>query len=554
MLPDGIRDRFRVIPRYREVGTMRASYRGGESVHLRKLLKQVHRVIDCSSDGEVLANSCCCDPEKVREGDVFFVIDWKNCGCPNSPFAFDGCDDFNRVYEPDHVGDVIPRAACSLEETVALAQRRGCQAIVAEHPIAGVTVPLFIVPNAKESFGALCHAIFGNPARSLQVVGITGTSGKTSTSYLIAGMLAEAGSPVGLIGSLGIYDGETLYPTRETTPPANELAFWLFRMVANGCTHVLLEVSSRAIAQARLAGIKLDAVCVTNIKRDHLDYHETVEKYRRTKLGIFRYARKKGIVVCNADDRITSAVLPLIDHPALTVGIRGEAEVSGVVVERARSEQTFLLTAGTEAVPMRTRIIGDEHIYNCLMATALGVGWEIDLKTIVRGLERVESIPSRLERIECGQPFGVFIDCAQTPDALGATLRTLRGVTEGRLICVFGATGTQEPARRVQLGRTIDTLADIAVVTTDEMFNRQSILAMHEIADGFTSETGAPLTLQDRAEAIAWSLAEAREGDCVLIVGKGLPEQAPASPDVLPPFCDRVFVKQWLYENQPVAA
>ncbi len=532
---------------------MRASYRGGEPVNLRKLLKSVHRVVDGSSNREILANSCCCDPEKVRQNDVFFAIDWQSCGCPNSPFFFDGNDDFNKLYEngDDRFSETSPRHP--LEEAVALAVERGCQAVVAEQPFHCPDVPLYIVPNAKESFGALCHAIYGNPAQALQVVGITGTSGKTSTSYLIAGMLAESGNPVGLIGTLGIYDGETLYPSRETTPPANELVFWLFRMVANGCSHVLIEVSSQAIVQARLAGIKLDAVCITNIKRDHLDYHRTVEKYRRTKLGIFRYARKKGIVVCNGDDRVTGAVLPLIDHPVLTTGIRREAEIGGMLVERIRGEQTFLLTAGTEAVPMRTRVIGNEHIYNCLMAAALGIGWGIDLKTIVRGLERVESIPGRMERIECGQSFGVYMDCAQTTEALATTLKTLRGVTEGRLLCVFGASGSQEPGKRGLLGQVIDTLADVAVLTTDEMFNGESLRAMHEIADGFTSEYGGPLTLQDRAEAIAWALTEAGEGDCVLIVGKGLPENFEPSPETLPSFCDRVFVKQWLYENQPVS-
>ena len=526
---------------------MRASYRGGQPVHLRRLLTNVHRVIDSSSPVEIVTNSCCCDPEKVREGDVFFAIDWESCGCPSSSYTFDGHDDFSR---PGESREATFDEPLPLEEAVAWAIRRGAQAVVAERPVDTGDVPLFIVPNVKESFGALCHAIFGNPAQSLKVVGITGTSGKTSTSYLIAGMLAEAGHQVGLIGTLGIYDGETMYPTRETTPPANELAFWLFRMVANGCTHVLIEVSSLAIAQSRLAGLKLDAVCLTNIRRDHLDYHQTVEKYRRTKLGIFRYARKKGIVVCNGDDRVTGAILPLIDHPVLTTGIRRQAEVGGVVIERLRGEQTFLVTAGTEAVALRSRIIGDEHVYNCLMAAALGIGWGIDLKTVVRGLERVESVPGRLERIECGQPFGVFIDCGQTPETLTSTLRTLRGVTEGRLLCVFGASSQQEPGKRMLLGRAIDTLADLAVVTTDELFNRESMQAMNEVADGFSGPV-APLTFEDRAEAIAWVLSEAKEGDCVLIIGKGQGETF-VDDSCLPPFCDRLFVKQWLYENQPL--
>lgn len=529
---------------------MRASYRGGRPVHLKRFLKSVHRVVDCSADVEILTNSCTCDPEKVRKNDVFFAIDWESCGCPNSPFSFDGHDDFSRLQEPQETLSETPSR--TLEESVALAIRAEAAAIVAEHPIEGIDIPLYIVPNVKESFGALCHAIYGNPGKSLRIVGITGTSGKTSTSYLVAGMLAESGSPVGLIGSLGIFDGETLYPTRETTPPANELAFWLFRMVANGCSHVVVEVSSQAIAQARLAGIKLDAVCMTNIKRDHLDYHKTVEKYRRTKLGIFRYAKRKGLVICNGDDHVTGAILPLIDHPVLTIGIKRQTEVEAQLLERFRGEQTFLVTAGSEAVPVRTRIIGDEHIYNCLMATALGIGWEIDLKTIVRGLERVESIPGRMERLECGQPFGVFIDCGQTAEAVAATLKTLREVTPGRLLCVFGAAADQERSKRPLLGQAIESLCDRSIVTTDNMFDRDSMEAMQEIASAMIKEVRC---IPDRAEAITRALEEAAEGDCVLIVGKGQSDTVSIGSETdenhsrLPMLCDRIFAKQWLLEN-----
>jgi UDP-N-acetylmuramoyl-L-alanyl-D-glutamate--2,6-diaminopimelate ligase len=364
-------------------------------------------------------------------------------------------------------------------------------------------------------------------------------------------MLSEAGYQVGLIGSLGIYDGETMYPTYETTPPPNELAYWLFRMVANGCTHVLIEISSVAIAQSRLAGLKLDAVCMTNIRRDHLDYHQTVENYRRTKLRVFKYARKKGIVVCNNDDRITNAVLPLIDHPVLTTGIQRQAEVNGSVIEQTPYDQTFLITAGTETVAMCSRVIGNEHVYNCLTAAALGIGWGLDLKTVVRGLERVENIPSRLERITCGQPFSVFIDCGQTPETLTSTLQTLRSVTDGRLICVFGASSNQEAGKRKLIGRAIDTLTDLSVITTDSIFDNEAIVAMNEIVDAFNGEV-APLTFDDRIDAIAWALSEARESDCVLIVGKGQVETIPDESSV-PTFCDRLFVKQWLYENNPLA-
>jgi len=492
---------------------MRAYCKGATPISLKKTLKSVCQNVHCSFETDVKTQGCVSDPEEVWPGGVFFVL-------------------------------------CSPEEAVeavGIAIYRGCSAIVADRPILGAeTVPFFVVPNVREAFGVCCQAIYDYPAKSLKVIGITGTSGKTTTSYLISGILSEAGYETGLIGSLGIFDGQLYHAAEDTTPTPDKLAAWLHRIVENGCTHVIIEASSQAIAEARLAGIKFDAVCVTNIRRDHLDYHQTVEQYRRAKLNVFKYAKKKALAVCNIDDRITEAILPLIDHPLLTVGIRNQAEVNAVLVERFRSEQTFIVTAGTDAVPFRTTTIGDEFIYNCLTATAIGIGLEIDLKTIARGIERVESVPGRMERIECGQNFGVFIDSARTADSLSAVLRTVREVTEGRLFCVFGAAAHLESAKRQTLGKAIDSLADHVVLTSaSDRLDSETAATICDIGKGFASSGGVRI-MPDRAEAIAWALSEAGLNDSVLIVGKG--ENELHFPDA-PPFCDRLFAKQWLYEN-----
>ena len=494
---------------------MRACCKGENPISLRKALKSVCKNVHCSFKIDVKTQACVSDPERVRVGDVFFVF-------------------------------------CALEEAVeavGLAIHRGCSAVVAEWPILGAeSVPFFIVPNVREAFSVCCQAIYDYPAKSLKVIGITGTSGKTSTSYLISGILAEAGYQTGLIGSLGIFDGQLYHAAEETTPPPDKLAAWLHRIVENGCTHVILEASSQAIAEARLAGIKFDVVCVTNIRRDHLDYHQTVEQYRRTKLNVFKYAKKKALAVCNIDDRITEAILPLIDHPLLTIGIRNQAEVNATLVERFSSEQTFIVTAGTDAMPFRTTTIGNEFIFNCLTATAVGIGLEIDLKTVARGIERIESIPGRMERIECGQNFSVFLDSARTTDSLSAALRAVREVTEGRVFCVFGAAPHHEAAKRQHFGKVIDSLADHAVLTSaTDRLDSETATAMCDIGKGFASDDGVRI-VPDRAEAIAWSLSQAGPNDSVLIVGKG--ESIHHFPEIdAPPFCDRLFAKQWLYEN-----
>lgn len=505
---------------------MRACCKGIEPVLLKKTLRGVCKKIHSSFESDVTARSGSTDPEEVRPGDVYFAL-----GDPN---------------HPDSVEE--------LEEKVGLAIYHGCSAVVADRPVAGAdTIPFFIIPSVAEAFAVFCHALYDHPAKSLKMIGITGTSGKTTTSYLVSGMLAEAGYQVGLIGSLGIFDGHVFHAIPEATLPPDQLAFWLHRMTVNGCTHVVVEVSSRMIAEGQLAGVKFDAVCMTNIRRDHLDFHGSVEQYRRSKLEIFKYAKKKALAVCNIDDRITEAIVPLIDHPLLSIGIRNQAEVGSVLVERYPGEQTFIVTAGSEAIPFRTKIIGDEHIYNCMMATALGIGFEIDLKTIARGIERVESVPGRMERIECGQPFGVYIDSARTVDSLTGILRTAREITEGRLICVFGAAEYHEPAKRALFGKALESLSDTVILTsaTDKL-DPGSAEAICDIGKGFATQSGARI-MPDRAEAIAWALSEASKNDTVLIFGRGITELTDQHPEIVP-FSDRHFAKQWLYENQACTA
>ena len=493
---------------------MRTCCHGMDAIPLKKTLKRVSKKVKCSFDTDIKVKSCTVDPDSVRPGDVFFALS----------------------DQEEYI-----------EESIGLAIHHGCRAVVADRPVSGAEkIPFFVVPNVGEAYATVCHALYDDPAKSLKMVGITGTSGKTSTSYLVSGVLAEAGYQVGLIGSLGIFDGHVLHPATDFDGQPPQLADWLHRMMMNGCTHVVVEASSRMIAQGHLAGIKFDAICLTNIRRDHLEYHKTVEQYRRSILNVFRYAKKNALAVCNVDDRITEAVLPLIDQPLLSVGIRNQAEVGSTLTERCAAEQTFIVTAGTEAIPYQTKTIGDDHIYNCLTATALGIGLEIDIKTIVRGIERVENVPGRMERIECGQDFNVYIDSARTVDSLLTALRTAREVTSGRLICVFGAASHHESSRRATFAKALESLSDTVILTAaTEYLDTESATAACDIGSCFNSERVTKI-VPGRAEAVALGLSEAKSGDTVLIFGHGSPMES----NKHSPFCDRLFTRQWLYENQ----
>ncbi len=484
----------------------------GHRVSLRKLLPTA----DFLGTGDICVDGCTCDSRRVKPGDLFAAL----AGSQSDGHDF-----------------------------VAEAVRQGCAAVLSERPISGLPVPHCVVTDSREAYGRVCQALAGNPSHRLKLVGVTGTNGKTTTSCLIAGVLAKAGHRVGLLGTLGYFDGEDADEAAMTTPPAGRLAAYLGRMVRNGCSHAVMEVSSHALDQSRVAGVRFDAACVTNVTRDHLDYHATIRDYRMAKSKLFDHLAGEGFAVINADDPTSAGYLRRIDGPVLTVGIRSVAEITATPIEQHRSEQTFLLTAGSETVPVRTQMIGTHHIYNCLVAAAVGLTYGVDLMTVARGLEAAGHVPGRLERIECGQPFGVFVDYAHTPDALAGSLQTLREVTPGRLICVFGAGGDRDREKRPLMGRAVEREADLAVITSDNPRWEDPRQIIDEVLTGFDHPQQAEVIV-DRTDAIRLALAGAEPGDCVLIAGKGH-ETYQIIEDRQIPLDDCQIANDWLHQVRP---
>ena len=482
----------------------------GHLVSLRGLLPEAELL----GADDVPLSGCACDSRKVRPGDLFFTL---------AGSRHDG-NDF-----------------------VAEAIERGCAAVISERPVADLSVPSCFVPNARESYARLCQALAGNPSHQLKLIGVTGTNGKTTTTCLIAGIFKAAGYRVGVLGTLGYLDGRIVEPSTHTTPPPDRLASLLAQMVRNGCTHAVMEVSSHALDQSRTAGVQFDAACVTNVTRDHLDYHGTLRDYRRAKARLFDHLADDGFVVLSADDPGSADFLRRLDGPGLTVGIREAAEISATPVEQFIGEQTFLLTDGSETVPVRTTMIGTHNIYNCLTAAAVGLTHDIELTTIVRGLEYAGQVPGRLERIECGQPFGVFVDYAHTPDALTTVLKTLRDVTAGRLICVFGAGGQRDREKRPLMGRAVEQTADLAILTNDNPRHEDPRVIFRDVLGGFLAPRAVEV-IPDRATAIHQALTAAYPGDCVLIAGKGH-ENYQIIGDQRLELDDREVARQWLYEK-----
>ncbi len=461
--------------------------------------------------------SCCGDPQSCRPGDLYVAM---------QSASFDGHD--------------------SVDQAV----QRGARAIVAERHLP-VDIPIGVVQDSREAFGYLCQQLAGQPSQRMRTVGISGSHGKTTTAWLLSSIFRAAGQRCGSLSSNRYTDSEQKETPSESTPPASELADWMARMALHGCANAVLEVSSHALAERRLAGVGLDLALLTNVRREHLELHGSLDSYRRAKMRLFDHLKPGGVAVVNVDDPFNRSLLKHLECPVLTVGMRMPAELTATIVERHAGQQTMLLSAGNETAAVQTRMFGDHFATDCLMAAAAGLLAGLELTTVARGLEALDGVPGRLEPIACGQPFGVYVDAGNSPDALAATLRSLRKVTQGRLICVFGADSDRDPGLRPLLGRVVERGADLGVITNDNPRWEKPLEIAHDIIDGYRQPAKAHI-LPDRAKAIRWALTQARGGDAVLIAGRGDRLQQ----EIRNQQCsldDREVARQCLYGTEPDA-
>jgi UDP-N-acetylmuramoyl-L-alanyl-D-glutamate--2,6-diaminopimelate ligase len=451
--------------------------------------------------------------------------DWLSCCAGDVFFALTTADDDGH----EHVAEAI---------------ERGASAVVAER-LLPVEVPQILVRDSRSALARVCQALAGNPSRELRTIGITGSAGKTVTAMLVASIFEAAGQAAGVMSSIGHSDSLVQRAAAADTPTSAEFASWLARMSAARCEAAVLELSSSALAERRASGIELDAAVLTNIKCEHLDLHNRPQAYQKIKRRIFSLLKTEGLAIVNADDHRCRNMLAEIDCGCLTYALHAEADITANVLERETSEQTFLLSAGDDAAPVRTRMIGDHHVSNCLAAAAVGLASGLDLETIVRGLEAVERVPGRMERLECGQPFSVFVDAAASPEILSLSIKTVRQVTRGRVLVVFGPHQQSDSTRRAMLGRVVERGAHVAIITSDEPRQTEPLQIAHDVLDGFERPHKAQV-IPNRSAAIQFALDQARPGDAVLIAGRGDRTSRPARGKG-PAYDDREVALQWLY-------
>lgn len=431
---------------------------------------------------------------------------------------------------------------------------RGASGLLVERPIPDAPLPQCIVADVRSAFSRVCESLSGNPTRRLSIAGITGTNGKTTTAWLIRSLLEKAGRRTGLLGTVEYSDGLKSEPATLTTPDSRTLAQWFGRMVEAGTTHAAVELSSHALHQGRSAGVELEAAVVTNVTQDHFDYHETFAAYLNAKARILELVRPGGIVALNVDDPAAWSLRGRICESTTCVpfGMSSNADVTVQIREESLSGTRFRLDIHGDRRECATRLIGRHNLSNIMAATAVASHSGLTPDEIVNGIESFRCVPGRLEQIECGQPFDVFVDYAHTDDALRRCLQSLKSLTSGRVICVFGAGGDRDRSKRPKLGRAA-LLADVAVVTSDNPRTEDPAVIIDEILAGMQETDCSIVVEEDRRQAIFKSLQMAEPGDCILIAGKGHENSQIIGRERFP-FDDRQITREFLRERwQPLA-
>ncbi len=381
-----------------------------------------------------------------------------------------------------------------------------------------------VVPDTREAIAKIAKKVFDDPSGSLMVYGVTGTNGKTTTVFLIDGILNNAGRPSGLVSTVfAKTSGKDLVRSTMTTPDAISLNRMLAEMVKNGKKAAVIEMSSHALDQKRTWGIMLESAVFTNITPEHLDYHGDMATYLIDKSKIFNNLKPGGAPVLNADDPMVAGIMETMKFSrVVTFGIKEkDADVRAEGVELSSEGTGFdLVVSGEGSVHIRTVFIGEHNIYNMLAASAALLNDGIGLDGIKLGLEAARPVPGRLDAVASAAPFRVFVDYAHTPNALENVLRCTRFLAKNRLICVFGCGGDRDRTKRPVMGKIAADICDRVILTSDNPRTEDPGSILRQIEKGVLNKSNYSIIPQ-RREAIREALKAAKDGDIVVIAGKG---------------------------------
>ena len=451
---------------------------------LKDILQDI-AVLESNVDPEREITGIAYDSRQVRPGDLFVAV---------TGFAADG----HRF---------IPMALAKGAAAVL------CQQMTPDAPCVRVADSRLALAQASANW-------FGRPSEKMTMIGITGTNGKTTSTYLLKHILEQVlGAKVGLVGTIQNMIGEEILPTERTTPESYELQELFRKMMDSGCTHVIMEVSSHALVLHRVAGVTFETGVFSNLTQDHLDFHKTMEEYRKAKSLLFSVSRH-GVI--NVDDPAAPAMIAEAKCPVLTYSAQKNADLTASQVQLHPDRVAFRAAYGGEAQEAELGIPGGFSVYNALSVLGAALSLGVTLHDAVASLASARGVKGRAEVVPTpGKPYTVLIDYSHTPDSLENIIRTVKGFCRGRTITVFGCGGDRDPIKRPIMGDIAARLSDLVVVTSDNPRTEDPMAIIDQIVEGVQKYATPYTVIENRRQAIRWAMDQAQENDVIILAGKG---------------------------------
>ncbi|MFT8320781.1 MAG: UDP-N-acetylmuramoyl-L-alanyl-D-glutamate--2,6-diaminopimelate ligase [Bacillus sp. (in: firmicutes)] len=459
-------------------------------MQLKQLLKSLQPYTDYTGeDIDVLSIEN--DNRKVIQGSLFICI---------KGFTVDGHNFAKNAYEA------------------------GAVAVVAEKPL-NLPIPVIVVKDTKKASSILADAFYGQATQKLQLIGITGTNGKTTTSHLVEAILKEAKRNTGIIGTMYTKINDEIQETKNTTPEPVTLQKIFHQMVESSVDTAVMEVSSHALVEGRVFGCDYDVAVFTNLTQDHLDYHGTMDAYKRakgllfTRLGNTFSVEKPKYAILNNDDPCSKEYSEQTTAIVLTYGIDTDADVSAKNIKMTASGTSFLLHTPIGDFPINMKLVGKFSVYNLLASISTGIVCGISIDTIIKAIEKVEGVSGRFETVDAGQDFSVIVDYSHTPDSLENALKTVQQIAEKDIYVIVGCGGDRDKTKRPIMAKIACENANHAIFTSDNPRSEDPLQILTDMEAGVQGETYQ--VIENRKKAIYYAVNNAKEKDIILIAGKG---------------------------------
>lgn len=422
----------------------------------------------------------------------------------------------------------------------------GAKAVVCEKKL-NTKLTQIIVKDSRIAMSELASIFYGKVDKKMDIIGVVGTNGKTTTAHLIKQVLCSAGKKCGVIGTLGTYYLDEYIEPCLTTPDPLSLHETLFKMYSAGVRTVVMEVSAHAIYLNKLKGISFKCAVFTNFSQDHLDFFGDLENYKNAKLKFFKENVCEYVVV-NSDDQVGREITTIVPR-SITYGVENPSDVFAIDVKTDREGAEFIINLFDLIYNVKTKLIGKFNVYNTLATATACALLGIKPKKVIDGIEKAQRVSGRLEKIDC-KDFSVYIDYAHTPDGLEKALKSLREITKKRLICVFGCGGNRDVGKRPIMGEICAKNADFCIITSDNPRYEEPMEIIYEIEKGVIKQSKKFVSIEEREQAIEYALNMAKSGDVVLIAGKGS-EQYQEILGIKKPYNDKDTVEEYIRRNNP---